>query len=291
MVEIVDDQNEPGTQLEKELFKSGDVSLNKVTATGVSITHTDAATALEILKKYFHLFREQAAKEKTEADAYRVRIAELENKQFLLRATLDHRNAYNDTLERAARVTSTPDPFWHPSSQAKAPQPSTVPNESIPLQTYHITDSGVAHLRNMQCLEELDLEGNVLTDTGVIATISGNQSLQKLNLSWLRNVSDRSMVFVAENWPNLKFLDLSGTRVTGAGIRAFSGHMCLESLVLRSCYAFSWHDVERMMLGCPSLKSFVLTKSIIKRPIPERLTRILTLVDDLHTTLTLVDER
>ncbi|KAL6216741.1 hypothetical protein ACLB2K_009960 [Fragaria x ananassa] len=144
---------------------------------------------------------------------------------------------------------------------------------------YHITDSGLAHLRNMQCLEELDLEGNVLTDTGVIAAISGNQSLQKLNLSWLRNVSDRSMVFVAENCPNLKFLDLRGTRVTGAGIRAFSGHMCLESLVLRLCYAFSWRDVEHMVLGCPSLKSFALSEKIIKKPIPERLSKIVTLVD------------
>ena len=64
--------------MEKELFQSREASLNHVTAVGATIAHTDAATALEILKKDFHLFREQATKEKVEADAYRARIGELE---------------------------------------------------------------------------------------------------------------------------------------------------------------------------------------------------------------------
>ena len=75
MVEIVDDPNEPGTHIEKELFQSEATSHNQTTVATTPINHPDAATALEILKKDFNAFREQAAKEKAEVDAYRVRIA------------------------------------------------------------------------------------------------------------------------------------------------------------------------------------------------------------------------
>lgn len=113
--------------------------------------------ALEILKRDFHSFREQAAKERAKAEAYWVRIAELEKEQFLFRATLDHRNVYKDNLDRAARVAETPDssttslpnqgqvgsmfpggpnqiiyvthPLTHPSFPFPTPQPSTIPND------------------------------------------------------------------------------------------------------------------------------------------------------------------
>ena len=96
------------------------------------------------------------AKERAEAEAYRVRIAELEKEQFLLRATLEHRNVYNDSLDSAARVAGTPDstsslpnqgqagsmflggpnqiiymshPLTHPSFPLPTPQLSTIPND------------------------------------------------------------------------------------------------------------------------------------------------------------------
>ncbi|KAL6134469.1 hypothetical protein ACLB2K_066700 [Fragaria x ananassa] len=100
MVEIIDDPTDPGTQVEKELFQSGNAA---------PISHPDPATTLEILKRDFHSFLEQAAKERAEAEAYRVRIAELEKEQFLLHATLEHRNMYTDSLDRAARVAGTLD--------------------------------------------------------------------------------------------------------------------------------------------------------------------------------------
>ncbi|KAL6195673.1 hypothetical protein ACLB2K_031291 [Fragaria x ananassa] len=96
MVEIVEDPSDSSTQIEKELFQFVDTSLPQASNL---VNHPD-----------FHTFREQAAKEKAEAEAYRVRIAELENEQFLLRATLDNRNVYNDSLDCAARVAGTLDP-------------------------------------------------------------------------------------------------------------------------------------------------------------------------------------
>ena len=153
-------------------------------------------------------------------------------------------------------------------------------------QCYDITDSGFCHLQNMQCLEELDLEGcgyrTGVTDSGVIgliAAISGNRSLKKLNLGRLTNVSDQSIVFVAGNCPNLEILDLSGSYVTGAGVRTFSGHRCLQSLDLRMCHEFRLSDIEHMVLGCQSLKSILLSRPHM-HSVPESVSRIVTLVDD-----------
>nr|XP_011458675.1 PREDICTED: F-box/LRR-repeat protein 20-like [Fragaria vesca subsp. vesca] len=147
-------------------------------------------------------------------------------------------------------------------------------------QCCYITDLGLAHLRNMQFLEVLDLDycGEEVTDIGVIAAVSSNRSLKKLNLSLLRNVSDQSMVFLAENCPNLQFLDLSGTNVTGAGVRAFSGHRCLESLDLHGSGEFCWCDIEYLVLGCQSLKSVHLSRPPMDS-VPESVSRIVTLTD------------
>ncbi|KAL6216742.1 hypothetical protein ACLB2K_009961 [Fragaria x ananassa] len=137
---------------------------------------------------------------------------------------------------------------------------------------------------NLQCLEELDLEScgyrTGVTDSGVIAAVSGNRSRKKLNLGRLTNVSDQSIVFVAGNCPNLEILDLSGSYVTGAGVRAFSGHRCLQSLDLRMCSEFRLSDIEHMVLGCQSLKSIVLS-NMIKETIPESLSRIVKFADEL----------
>ncbi|XP_004292780.1 PREDICTED: F-box/LRR-repeat protein 2-like [Fragaria vesca subsp. vesca] len=157
-------------------------------------------------------------------------------------------------------------------------------NTLVLAQCYDITDSGFCHLQNLQCLEELDLEScgyrTGVTDSGVIAAVSGNRSRKKLNLGRLTNVSDQSIVFVAGNCPNLEILDLSGSYVTGAGVRAFSGHRCLQSLDLRMCSEFRLSDIEHMVLGCQSLKSIVLS-NMIKETIPESLSRIVKFADEL----------
>ncbi len=53
------------------------------------------------------------------------------------------------------------------------------------------------------------------------------------------------MVFISENCPNLEFLDVSNSGVTVAGIRALSGHGCLESLAWRTGHEyFWWPDID-----------------------------------------------
>ncbi|KAL6178962.1 hypothetical protein ACLB2K_050478 [Fragaria x ananassa] len=140
MVGIIDDPTDPGTQAEELSQPSGsslpgDSSLTQ-TSDAAPISHPDPTTALEILKRDFHSFREQAAKEKAEAKACRVRIVELEKEQSLLRATLEHRNVYNNSQtgsmlpERPSHIIYVSHPLTHPSLPLPAPQPSPIPNNS-----------------------------------------------------------------------------------------------------------------------------------------------------------------
>ncbi|XP_020409981.1 F-box/LRR-repeat protein 4 isoform X2 [Prunus persica] len=127
-----------------------------------------------------------------------------------------------------------------------------------------ITDFGVSLLEQMCCLVELNLAecGPKVTDIGGLS-IAAIQSLKRLNLSWLVNVSDHTLVALAENCLNLEMVDLTGCDlVTGVGIRAFAGHKCLEALVLRSCFNVSDSDVVHIVLRCQFLKSVVLDKGL-----------------------------
>lgn len=83
MAGSADNPSDPDTQIEKELFQSGDTSLCQAT-NAASVSHPDPVTVFEILKRDFHSFREQATKDKAEAKVYWVRIAELEKEQFSL---------------------------------------------------------------------------------------------------------------------------------------------------------------------------------------------------------------
>ncbi|PRQ34835.1 putative leucine-rich repeat domain, L domain-containing protein [Rosa chinensis] len=132
-----------------------------------------------------------------------------------------------------------------------------------------ITDSGVQLLRKMCSLERLDLSncGSRITNAGGVA-ISAIQTLRELLLVNLQTVSNSTIVALAWNCPNLEILDLRGCQaVTGAGIRAFSGHKCLKRLVLLNLpfHNFNEADLESIALGCPSLESeSVLVDNVIK---------------------------
>ncbi|KAJ4708080.1 F-box/LRR-repeat protein [Melia azedarach] len=126
-----------------------------------------------------------------------------------------------------------------------------------------VTDFGVSFLRQMSCLEELNLAecGPKVTDIGGIA-IASMKTLKRLNLSWLINVSDHTLTAIAKNCKNLAAIDLTGCElITGSGIRAFGHHRCLESLVLTSCYNICAHDLD-VVFTCQSLRRVVLDKGL-----------------------------
>ncbi|XP_050365719.1 uncharacterized protein LOC126784290 [Argentina anserina] len=131
-----------------------------------------------------------------------------------------------------------------------------------------ITDAGVVHLKEMQCLEHLNLAncGRKITDTGGVA-ISAISTLKKLSLVALVKVTDRTIVALAENCFNLEVIDLSDCRLTGAGIRAFASHKLLQSIVLRFCN-ISGDNLDNLVFRCGSLKSIVLDSETLNQMRP-----------------------
>ncbi|XVE53743.1 hypothetical protein DITRI_Ditri03aG0027300 [Diplodiscus trichospermus] len=126
-----------------------------------------------------------------------------------------------------------------------------------------ITDSGVSMLKHICCLEELNLAecGPKITDSGgvVVSSILG---LKKLNLAWLINLSDVTVIAIAENCVNLVAIDLTGCEsVTGVGVKAFGNHEYLEYLVLASCYNICLDDLN-VVLRCRSLRDIVPDKGL-----------------------------
>lgn len=97
-----------------------------------------------------------------------------------------------------------------------------------------IIDFGLIHLKKM-CLEELNLIecGPKVTDNGGKFTMAAIFSSRISNLSWLVFVTDATLLSLSEKCKNLEVLNLTGCElVSGAGIRALSGHGSLNQLVL-----------------------------------------------------------
>lgn len=127
-----------------------------------------------------------------------------------------------------------------------------------------ISDNGVCLLPKLENLQELDLAecGPKVTDFGGFATAS-IYNLKRLNLSWLINLSDATIISLAPNCVNLVEIDLTGCElITGSGVQAFAGHGSVEILVLASCFNVSLDDIVHVVFGCPTLRYVGLDKSL-----------------------------
>ncbi|KAL6585367.1 hypothetical protein OROMI_002011 [Orobanche minor] len=134
-----------------------------------------------------------------------------------------------------------------------------------------ITDCGVSVLQNMCCLENLNLanHGARITDAEGLA-ISEIKTLKKLNLAGVMSLTDRTIVALARNCLDLEVLDLSDCqKVTGAGLRAFRSHACLNAIVLLYCFRFFGSDLEHLVLDCPTLKCIVVDEYVGRQILPE----------------------
>ncbi|KAG9449164.1 hypothetical protein H6P81_009129 [Aristolochia fimbriata] len=107
-----------------------------------------------------------------------------------------------------------------------------------------ITDIGVSLLQHMSCIEELSLAecGPKVTDIGGVA-VASILCLRRLNFSWLFNISDVTLLAVAQNCKKLVALDVTGCDITGTGIRSLANH---ESLELRTDNVVSIDGVAKM---------------------------------------------
>ncbi|KAJ7527629.1 hypothetical protein O6H91_16G064300 [Diphasiastrum complanatum] len=123
-----------------------------------------------------------------------------------------------------------------------------------------LTDLGVSYLKRLTGLQTLNLAecGPRITDTSgvAIATIT---CLRILNLSWLPNLSDVTVLALSENCTDLMELNLSGCElVTGAGLHSFSMHKSLQALCLASCPNLYVQDIVALC----NLKYLVLDHSL-----------------------------
>ena len=94
----------------------------------------------------------------------------------------------------------------------------------------HITDGGLAHLRELPNLKELDLRGTPITDAGLML-LGGLHQLRSLCLRHCR-VSDAGLAHLRE-LAELRVLDLQGTQVTDAGLVHLRGMVGLRILDLK----------------------------------------------------------
>ncbi|GAB4837219.1 hypothetical protein Ancab_002123 [Ancistrocladus abbreviatus] len=127
-----------------------------------------------------------------------------------------------------------------------------------------VTDNGVCLLQHFCCLEELNLAdcGPRITDSGGLA-IANIRTLKRLNLSWLFNILDVTLIEVAKNCQSLVELVITGCEeITGDGIRVFAEHKSLETLVMASCFNVSIVDIKLLVFGCRSLRFIGLDRRL-----------------------------
>ncbi|KAJ0493509.1 putative leucine-rich repeat domain superfamily [Helianthus annuus] len=137
---------------------------------------------------------------------------------------------------------------------------------------YLVTDLGLEYLANgdlKNYLSELNLSGcDKISDHGIIY-LSKMVGLIKLNISWLINITDISLLAIGSKCLKLQTVYLTGCEaITSEGLGAFNGHHTLKTLLLFSCYNFCWEDVESVALTCSRLEYLGLMKRI-KTPMPE----------------------
>nr|GMC91660.1 F-box/LRR-repeat protein 4-like [Ipomoea batatas] len=127
-----------------------------------------------------------------------------------------------------------------------------------------ISDSGVGSLVKLRSLEGLDLGdcGPKVTDISATA-FAAMRSLMRLNLSWLVNVSDHTLISLAQNCKNLTSLNLTGCEfVTGNGICSFQNHESLKELILRYCKNLLVSDLVYLVHACETLERIVLDRAL-----------------------------
>ncbi|KAH7428890.1 hypothetical protein KP509_09G021900 [Ceratopteris richardii] len=127
-----------------------------------------------------------------------------------------------------------------------------------------ITDRGMESIRKMTSMQVLYLSecGPRITDTGgvLLALIC---TLQKLNLAWLINISDTTILAIADHCVDLKELVLTGCElVTGLGVRRFFHHKALQALTLAACYNIYGEDVEEIANRCSTLEFLGLDRGL-----------------------------
>lgn len=103
-----------------------------------------------------------------------------------------------------------------------------------------VTDLGIAELKNLPHLEELDVSGCEFVTGGGVESLFNEQNvtLKRINLGALSNIHETSVIKLVEMCPNLTVLDLTSSRsgVTNKAAQAIFVHAIrLRELILDFC--------------------------------------------------------
>ncbi|KAL3650801.1 hypothetical protein CASFOL_007204 [Castilleja foliolosa] len=130
-----------------------------------------------------------------------------------------------------------------------------------------ITDKGLMNLKDMVSLEELNLSdcGPNVTDKAIEMAIAKLQSLRELNLSWLVNLTYKTIDALARGCLNLEVLNISGCEtISPSAVCAFAGHGSLKELIWTDYdYVIAGEDLEYLVMGCSTLERIVLDKRFL----------------------------
>ncbi len=105
--------------------------------------------------------------------------------------------------------------------------------QDLDLSCTAVTDAGLVHLTGLTSLQDLDLWSTAVTDAG-LAHLKGLTSLHRLDLSWCELVTDAGLAHL-KGLTSLQDLSLGGTAVTDAGLAYLMGLTSLHRLDLSCC--------------------------------------------------------
>lgn len=128
----------------------------------------------------------------------------------------------------------------------------------------HLTDLALQKLQTCSSLTTLCLAecGPRFTDFG-LSSLGLIPALTNLDLSWLSNLTDHTIVTLVEGCANLRSLVLTGCEfVTDVGVASLSHCEMLESLDISQCPGICGTDIEALAVGCLLLQSLVLSHNL-----------------------------
>ncbi|KVH90338.1 F-box/LRR-repeat protein 4-like [Cynara cardunculus var. scolymus] len=134
-----------------------------------------------------------------------------------------------------------------------------------------ISDNGMFCLKQMLRLTDLNLSkcGVNVTSKGILS-LCQLPNIERLDLSWLINITDMTLTVIASEFVKLKALYLTGCKaISGDGLCHFAFHGTLEELQLFSCNNISGENVELLVLTCKKLTYLGVNKTMIKMPMLE----------------------
>lgn len=112
--------------------------------------------------------------------------------------------------------------------------------KDISVNHVHVSENSLLGLilQQKSKLTSISLVGCASITNVLVTTIAHHcPNLKKLDVSFISNINDSSLMYVAVNCKNLIVLGASGTQITGASLQLFSKYFCLslEELYLDDC--------------------------------------------------------